>query len=112
MKNTLLIIGMLAALIIGGIAGYAFGKGGKNINTDQAKKLEESAVMMKEQSTNIRKMGEMMKSTGMALQEIGMKYKDDDAVVKGKDLQTVGEKYLADDKKAAEGTDSMKKTME
>ena len=58
--------------------------------------------MMKEQSSSIQKMAEMMKSSGLVMQEMGMKYKDDDAVSKGKDLEMIGVKYKEENVKATE----------
>jgi F420-0:gamma-glutamyl ligase-like protein len=111
MKTTTIIIGALIALIVGGATGYAFGRAGINDDT-QTKKLQDSVVMMKEQSANIRKMGEMMKSAGVVMQELGMKYKDEEVIAKGKDLEVVGGKYIAEDTKATESSNSMKETME
>ncbi|MBI5220309.1 MAG: hypothetical protein HY978_00535 [Candidatus Liptonbacteria bacterium] len=110
MKSTT-IIGIVIALILGGVGGYVFGKGSGNPG-EPDKKLQDSIAMMKEQSSNIRKMGEIMKSGGAAMQEMGMKYKDDAAVNLGKDLEVFGDKYLQADAKATKSDDSMKKVME
>ena len=67
--------------------------------------------MMKEQSSKIQKMSEMMKSGGAALQEIGMKYNDEEATMKGKDLEAVAAKYM-DENKKSECSGSMKQIME
>jgi hypothetical protein len=104
------IIGILAALIIGGGVGYSFGKG-MNDNVVEAKKLQDAITMMKEQSSNILKMGEMMKSSGLAIQEMGMKYKDEDMAAAGKDLEAVGKKYIEENAKATEKDVTMKKSM-
>ncbi|MEK7564826.1 MAG: hypothetical protein AAB501_01145 [Patescibacteria group bacterium] len=71
-----------------------------------------SITMMKEQSVSIQKMAEMMKSGGVTMQELGMKYKDENAVEKGKDLQAVGEKYVKENEKATEDSASMKQIMD
>ena len=92
MKTTILVISIVISLVIGGSVGYFSGKGA-NDDGAQTKKLQDSATMMKEQSSSIQKMAEMMKSSGLVMQEMGMKYKDDDAVSKGKDLEMIGVKY-------------------
>ncbi|MEK7629422.1 MAG: hypothetical protein AAB394_02750, partial [Patescibacteria group bacterium] len=71
-----------------------------------------SITMMKEQSVSIQKMAEMMKSGGVTMQELGMKYKDESAVEKGKDMQAIGEKYVKENEKATEGSASMKDIMD
>ena len=67
--------------------------------------------MMKEQSSSIQKMAEMMKSSGLVMQEMGTKYNDDEAISKGKDLQMIGEKYMVENAKATEKDASMKESM-
>jgi hypothetical protein len=109
MKTT--IIGIVIALIIGSGIGYGIGKGSVDTSV-QDKKLQDSVTMMKEQSGNIQQMGTMMQSGGVLLQEMGMKYKDDTAVMKGKDMEAVGVKYMAADKKATEGDSMMKNVMQ
>ncbi len=90
--KTSLIIGIVTSLVIGGSVGYFSGKS-TNDNGAKTKELQDSITMMNEQSTNIQKMAEMMKSSGVAMQEMGVKYKDDEVISKGKDLETIGEKY-------------------
>lgn len=104
-----IILSIVIALIIGGGAGYVFGKSGDTSMAD-AKKLQDSVSMMKEQSAAIKKMGEMMKSSGGMLQTVGMKYNDEEVVASGKDMEAVGTKYLGENAKA-EGSGSMKQTM-
>ncbi|MDP3800181.1 MAG: hypothetical protein Q8Q90_02040 [bacterium] len=106
MKNIIIII--IVAVVAGGI-GYAFGGSSGDM---QDKKLQESITMMKEQSGNIQKMAEMMKTSGTIMQELGMKYKDETAIEKGKDLQIVGEKYVKENENATEGSASMKNIMD
>jgi len=110
MKNITLVIGIIIALTIGAGVGYSFGKGSKD-NRVETKKMEDAISMMKEQSASIQKMAEMMKSGGSAMQEMSMKYKDDEAMVKGKDLQMLGEKYLKDAATTSGNSDSMKQMM-
>ncbi len=111
MKNTTLVISIVVSLIIGGGIGYVSGEN-TNSNGSQDKELQDSIIMMKEQSASIQKMGEMMKSGGRAMQEMGMKYKDDEAINKGKDLQMLGEKYLKDAAITSGRDDSMKQIMD
>lgn len=111
MKTTTLIISIVVSLAIGSGIGYFFGRGA-NDNSVQDKELRDSIVMMKEQSLNIQKMGEMMKSGGMMMQEMGMKHKNDEAVVRGKDMEMMGKKYMEEDIKASEDGESMKQMME
>lgn len=77
----------------------------------QSKELQDSVAMMKDQASTIKKMGEMMQSSGTMMQEIGIKYSDDGAVMKGKDLQMFGEKYLKDTTMKSGNSDSMKNMM-
>lgn len=109
MKTT--IIGILIALIIGGGVGYYSAKG-MNVGGTESKKLQDAIAMMKEQSVSIQKMSEMMKSSGLAMQDLGMKYNDSDAIAKGKDLEVVGDKYMKENTKAIEKDTSMKQAME
>jgi len=108
MKPVTLVTSIVISLIIGGSVGYFSGKGA-NENSDQTKKLQDSITMMKEQSSNIQKMAEIMKSNGLVMQEMGTKYKDDEAISKGKDLQMIGEKYMG--AKATEHSGAMKDMM-
>ena len=110
MKTTILAISIVISLIIGGSVGYFSGKG-INDNSVQTKKLQDSITMMKEQSSSIQKMAEMMKSSGLVMQEIGTKYKDDEAISKGKDLQMIGEKYMVENAKATEKDAYMEESM-
>mgnify|MGYP001610517913 CR=1 FL=1 len=110
MKTTTLIISLTLALVIGGSVGYYFGKG-TNDNGSKTKELQDSVTMMNEQSASIQKMAEMMKSSGIVMQEVGNKYKDDEAVFKGKDLETIGERYMKENIKALEVDGSMKHIM-
>ena len=77
MKTTTSIISFAIALIVGAGVGYFLAIGTEDHDT-QTKKLQDSITMMKEQATDIQKMAELMKSSGSAMQEMGMKYKDDD----------------------------------
>ncbi|MEK7606750.1 MAG: hypothetical protein AAB444_00940 [Patescibacteria group bacterium] len=110
MKTTTLIISIVISLVIGGSIGYFSGKS-TNDNGDQTKKLQDSVTMMKEQSSSIQKMAEMMKSSGLVMQEVGIKYKDDEAISEGKDLQMIGEKYMGANTKATENSGTMKNLM-
>ena len=53
-----------------------------------------------------------MVSIGLTVQEMGMKYKDDELVSKGKDLEATGKKYIEENAKAEEKDPSMKKSMD
>lgn len=108
MKRT--VIGIVIALIIGGGIGYSAGKGMNN-NGAQTKELQDSVTMMKEQSVNIQKMAELMKSSGVAMQQMGMTYKDDSAVSGGKDLEMMGDKYMKANVKASTGSGAMNTIM-
>lgn len=109
MKTTTLIISIVLSLIIGGSVGYFSGKGA-NDNTEQTKKLQDSITMMKEQSSSIQKMTEMMIAGGIFMQEHGTEHKDEEAVSKGKDMQMIGEKYMKENTKAKKD-DHMKENM-
>lgn len=109
MKTTIIVA--VISLVIGGSAGYYSGKGSDG-NTDQTKKLQDSIAMMKEQSSNIKTMAEMMKSNGLSLQEAGTKYKDEGIMSMGKDMEMVGAKYSGENTKATESTGTMENMME
>lgn len=109
--NNSTITGIIVALIIGGGAGYFVGNGA-TANGADAKKLQESVVMMKDQSSHIQEMAQLMQSDGTLLQEMGMKYNDADAVSKGKDLQAIGAKYMKTDASATSGSDMMGQIMQ
>lgn len=106
----MLVLGIVAALVVGGGIGYSLGKGTNN-NEAAAKDLQDSITMMKDQSTTIQKMAEMMKLSGAVMQEMGIKYHDNEAVSDGKDLEMMGGKYIKEDTKASEGSEVMKEMM-
>lgn len=110
MKTTILVIGIVTSLIIGGSVGYFFGKN-VNDNTEQTKKLQDSVTMMKEQSSSIQKMAEIMKSGGIFMQEHGTKHKDDETISRGKDMEMIGIKYAEENVKAIEEDTFMKESM-
>ncbi|KKQ55265.1 MAG: hypothetical protein US74_C0036G0012 [Parcubacteria group bacterium GW2011_GWA2_38_13] len=109
MKTAIIVI--LVVFFIGIGAGCSVKKSGESGGTD-AKKLQDATAMMKEQSTSIKKMGDLMVSIGLTVQEMGMKYKDDELVSKGKDLEATGKKYIEENAKAEEKDPSMKKSMD
>ena len=109
MKTTIIVA--IISLIIGGSVGYYSGKGPTE-NVDQTKKLQDSITMMKEQSSSIKTMAEMMKSNGLSLQETGTKYKDEEIVSMGKDMEMVGIKYIEENTKSIESDTSMKADMD
>jgi hypothetical protein len=92
MKNTI-ILSVVISFVVGVGAGYFFGNTSR-ADISQSQETENAIAMMKNQSAAIQQMGQMMKTQGVMMQNMGMKYKDDEAVSKGKDLETVGEKYL------------------
>jgi len=102
---------VLGALIIGGGAGY-FAGNGAGTNGTESKALQESVAMMKEQSSNVQEMAKIMQSGGTALQEMGMKYNDEVAVSKGKDMEVIAAKYMKADTTASQGSDTMGKIMQ
>ena len=110
MKNITLALIIAAAFITGGGIGYFSGKSTKSDDT-QNKALRDSVTMMKEQASTIQKMGEMMQSSGAIMQEMGTKYSDDGALMRGKDLQMLGEKYLKDATMTSGNSDAMKHMM-
>ncbi|HEY4515355.1 MAG TPA: hypothetical protein VJJ22_04380 [Candidatus Paceibacterota bacterium] len=109
MKN--IIIAVVITIIIAGGGGYAYGKGATNSGSDDAK-LQDAVGMMKEQSISIKQMAEMMKASGLNMQELGAKYKDDMMISEGKDLQMIGEKYMREDAESTDSNAEMNKMME
>ena len=110
MKNITLVLVIAVTLIVGGGIGYSFGKNTKSGGAE-SKELRDSVTMMKEQASTIKKMGEMMQSSGTMMQAMGTKYSDDGAVMRGKDMQMLGEKYLKDTTMKSGNSDSMKNMM-
>ncbi|MEK7109018.1 MAG: hypothetical protein AAB919_01110 [Patescibacteria group bacterium] len=93
-----IIVAAVIALVLGAGGGYVTGK--SSVNTQQNdKQLQDAVTMMKSQSSNIKQMGDMMKSGGTMMQDMGMKYKEDTLVQQGKDMQAIGEKYLEENTK-------------
>ena len=109
MKINTLVICVVVALVFGGV-GYFLGKSVNN-DSEQVKNLQDSMTMMKEQSASIQKMAEIMRSSGVAMQEMGTKYKDDKVVSYGKDLEMVGEKYKMENTTVSGGDGSMEHMM-
>ena len=107
MKITTLFISILVALIIGTGAGFVLGKVGGSGGAD-TKKLQSAISMMKEQSSIIQKMGDMMISSGLSMQEHGVEHKDDELKIGGKDLVAVGKKYMEENVKLEKEDASMK----
>jgi hypothetical protein len=110
MKTTTLYISIVIALIIGGGVGYFSGKGTNNTQV-QSRELQDSITMMNTQSATIQKMAEIMKSSGVMMQEIGMKYENTDTVTKGKDLEMMGIKYTTENKNSSESSGTMRSMM-
>ena len=109
MKNTM--IAIVLTLIVAGGGGYVVGKGAVDTSASD-KDLQEAITMMKEQSASIKKMGEMMKASGMSMQEFGTKYNDDMMMSKGKDMEMLGAKYMQEDAKATSKDSSMNQMMD
>lgn len=102
MNNTT-ILSVIIALVIGVGGGYFAGKSTAGTLGD-SRELRDATSMMNNQSASIKQMGEMMKTGGMVMQDMGMKYKDDILLEKGKDMEVVGEKYMTENKsKSTEG---------
>lgn len=101
-NKTLLTVCVIVSLIIGGVIGYTMNGGNAGPSAIDAKKLQDSIAMMKDQAGSIKSMAEMMRANGAMMQELGMKYKDDQLTNGGKDLGIIADKYL----KAANATSS------
>lgn len=110
MKNTIIVI--VATLIIAGGGGYVYGKGATApVDVTADKDKQASIEMMKKQSASIKQMGELMKSSGVMMQELGAKYKDDMMMSKGKDLEAVAGEHMGEDDEATAKDESMNKMM-
>jgi hypothetical protein len=110
MKTNTLIVSIVISLVVGSGIGYSLGKGMSGSGS-QTKELQDSIVMMKEQSSSIQKMAEIMKSSGILMQEMGVNYKNDDAVSKGKDMEMMGAKYIKENVTKTESSGTMKNMM-
>ena len=95
MENKTLILSVIISLAIGFGTGYSLQKNSID-NGAKDQELQDSITMMKEQSGAIQKMSGMMKTSGVMMQEMGMKYKDEDLGNTGKDMEMMGEKYMQD----------------
>ena len=99
-----IIIAAGIALIIGGGGGYALGKNSAGTQKGDTK-LQDAIAMMQDQSSSIRQMSDMMKSGGLMMEEMGVKYKDDKLVEEGKDMQAIGERnQSSNEMRASEGS--------
>lgn len=107
MKNILIAV---VIFVLAGSGGYLVAKAG-NTSAQDAKKIQDSIIMMKEQSTTITKMGEMMKTNATMMQEAGMKYNDESMQMSGKDMRALAEKYMKDNESQTSNSGSMKGLM-
>ena len=108
--NNNTIIAVVATFVIAGGIGYTTGKSSVNVGV-LTKEREDSIVMMKKQASDIKQMSEMMKSTGLTMQELGGRYKDDMMMSKGKDMEMLGQKYMSDNADATRVNGAMNQMM-
>lgn len=94
MNNTSITLGMIIALIVGGMGGYALGK--NSTNTEYAAQVQQMTDMMKSDGVSMEKMGGIMMNAGAMMEERGTKYSDQEMVMMGKDLSVSGKKHQAD----------------
>ena len=100
-STTKIIVGIIIGLALGGFGGYTVGQGGNTgVNSAQ---VQEMTDMMKDDGAQMEKMGGMMMDMGAIMEESGVKYKDDELVMKGKDLSVNGMKHQKDGKSMVEG---------
>ena len=104
MKTTQITI-ITIALIIGLGGGYLLGKSSANNEMDMQMSANTSSGDMTAHMESMKKMAEMMKSSGAIMQEIGTKYENSDALTKGKDLEMMGIKYTAENKNSSESSE-------
>ncbi|MFA6006166.1 MAG: hypothetical protein WC764_00315 [Candidatus Paceibacterota bacterium] len=103
-------IGMVIALLIGGVVGYVSANQMLDTNA-QNKKLAEAVSMMKKQTASIREMSKMMKDDGLMMQEAGAKYKDEKLTSMGKDTEVLSAKYVKENTEASGASASMGEMM-
>ncbi len=108
MKNTIITI---VLVVLAGVGGYFAGKSGNMDSSVNAKKLQDSVTMMNEQSAVIKKMGEMMIESGVMMQKTKEEHNDEAIIMKGKDLEAVGAKYIKDDESQTIKDAQMKQIM-
>ncbi len=110
MKNSIVTI---VLVVLAGAGGYLAGSRGSSGNTSgaDAKNLQDSMTMMKEQSAVIKKMGEMMIESGVMMQKTKEEHNDEAIIMKGKDLEAVGAKYIKDDESQTTKDAPMKQMM-
>ena len=105
MKNTIFVV----LVVVAAIGGYWVGQSGMSGSANSAAS-QDSIAMMKKQSASIQQMSELMKSSGMMMQELGAKYQNGIMISKGKDLEVIGKKYM-DENASASGSGAMKQMM-
>lgn len=96
MNNISITLGIIIALIIGGIGGYTLGKNSTNI--EHAAQVQQMTDMMKTDGASMERMGNIMMQAGTTLEERGTKYDDQEMVMMGKDLSANGKKHQEDGK--------------
>lgn len=101
MNSSTAILGIIVAIIVGGLGGYSMGQ--KGANTLNEKQVAEMTMMMKEDGGRMEKMGGMMMQAGGMMEERGAKYNDQEMVMMGKDLSASGKKHEADGKSMMSG---------
>ncbi len=94
MNNTTTILAIIIALSVGGAGGYFAGQNGAS--TANAAQVQQMTDMMKTDGTSMDKAGGMMVQAGQLLQDRGAKYNDQEMLMMGKDLSTVGKKHQSD----------------
>lgn len=101
MNNTAITLGIIIALLIGGIGGYVAGK--NSTNSTHAEEIQQMTDMMKSDGESAAKMGGMMMTAGAMLEDRGTKYNDQEMVMMGKDLSVSGKKHQQDGQSMTSG---------
>jgi uncharacterized membrane protein len=92
---TIIILSVIIGVALGGFGGFTAGKKAGDVGTTDAK-VHELIEMMSSEGKSMMAMGKMMQEGGSLLEERGIKYSDQEMVIKGKDLKAVGIKSEKD----------------
>ena len=104
MNKLIIAIVFIIVVVLVGVGGFAIGKSGNG----DTQKLVDAKDMMKDQSADIKAMGDIMNTASTTMQVSGTKYKDDALASSGKDLAAVADKYMKADAARTTKDSSMK----
>ena len=90
-----IILSVFIGAALGGFGGYTAGKQASDIGMTEGE-VHELIEMMASEGKSMMQMGKVMQEGGAMLEERGTTYKDQQMIIKGKDLQVLGAKSEKD----------------